>query len=956
MVSNPLLELQRHGQSVWQDYIRRQQTLSGELKGLIDEDGLWGQTSNPTYFEKAISGSRDYDDALRTLAQEGRSVGEIYEALAVEDIQAAADLFRPVYDSLDGADGFVSLEVSPDLAHDTQATVDEARRLFAAVNRPNVMIKVPGTPAGMPAIEQLISEGINVNVTLLFSLDAYERAANAYIAGLERRAAAGGDVSRIASVASFFLSRVDTLVDRRLEAIIRDTEDEAARAEREALLSKAAIANAKLAYARFKSIFGGPRFQPLREKGARAQRPLWASTGTKNPSYSDVMYIEPLVGPDTVNTVPPATLKAFRDHGVVRPSLEEGLEEAEATMAALAGLGIDMDGVTVQLLDDGVKIFADSFHQLMDCISAQRTAVLSGARKRQAATLGEHQPRVSDRLERLEREGFAAKLHARDASLWSADAKTQQAIKNRLGWLTVVERMTDVCDDLTSFASEIKGAGYRHVVLLGMGGSSLAPDVLHSALGVRGGYPDLLVLDTTDPTSIRAAERALDPAKTLFLVASKSGTTVEVLSLFAHFMEWVKGAKGASAGETVPAGRQGFVAITDEGTPLQELARRQRFRRVFTNPADIGGRYSALSYFGLVPAALIGVDVAKLLDRGLIMAEASASCVAPPEAPGLWLGAVLGELALAGRDKLTLAVSPEAASFGSWVEQLIAESTGKEGKGILPVDGETLGDPSAYGDDRLFVHLRLDGDDSLDDAVGKLAAAGHPVVTLHLGDTYDLGGEFFRWELATATAGAILGINPFDEPNVAESKENTQRLLDAYRSRGAPPEAGRPALEEDGLALFAEKTDGGLMEALASFLRQVRPGDYIALAAYLTRTPATETALQSMRLVMRDATRAATTLGYGPRYLHSTGQLHKGGGDNGLFILLTGDDSEDLEVPGQAYTFGVLKRAQALGDLEALRRRGRRVIRLHLSDDVEAGLDKLARALRSAVASAAAGS
>jgi transaldolase/glucose-6-phosphate isomerase len=942
VATNPLLELEKQGQSVWQDYIRRNQTLSGELKRLIDTDGLRGQTSNPTYFEKAISGSHDYDDALRALAEEGRSVAEIYEALAVEDIQAAADLFRPVYDSLDGADGFVSLEVSPDLADDTQATVEEARRLFAAVNRPNVMIKVPGTPEGVPAIEQLISEGINVNVTLLFSLDAYEQAANAYIAGLERLAAAGGGPSRVASVASFFLSRVDTLVDRKLDALIRDTEDDTVRAEKAALLGKAALANAKLAYARFKSIFGTSRFQALREKGARVQRPLWASTGTKNPSYSDVMYVEPLIGPDTVNTMPPATLDAFRDHGVVRATIEEGLEEAEATLAALARFGIDMDEVTERLLDDGVAIFAKSFHDLMDCISAQRSAVVSGAGERHAALLGEQQPRVSNRLDELEREGFAGKLRARDASLWSADAKTQEKIKSRLGWLTVVEKMTDVCDDLASFAEEVRAAGYRNVVLLGMGGSSLAPTVLRASLGVRDGYPDLVVLDTTDPASIRAVKSALDPAKTLFVVASKSGTTVEVLSLFAHFMERVKAVKG-SVGEN-------FVAITDEGAPLQELARRHRFRRVFTNPSDIGGRYSALSYFGLVPAALIGADVAKLLDRGLTMAEASASCVASHEAPGLWLGATIGELALAGRDKLTLAASPQVASFGSWVEQLIAESTGKQGKGILPVDGETLGDPSAYGDDRLFVHLRLDGDDSLDDAVGRLAVAGHPVVTLRLRDVYDLGGEFFRWELATATAGAIIGINPFDEPNVAESKENTQHLLEAYRSQGSLPE-GRPALQEDGVALFMEGADGDLTEALASFLRQVRPGDYIALAAYLTPTPATESTLQSMRLTMRDGTRAVTTLGYGPRYLHSTGQLHKGGGDNGLFILLTADDSEDLDIPGQPYTFGVLKRAQALGDLGALQRRGRRVVRLHLSGDVEAGLDKVARALRSAVAS-----
>ncbi|MFB3093594.1 MAG: transaldolase [Dehalococcoidia bacterium] len=379
MAKNPLLEIREHGQSVWQDYIRRKQTLSGELEKLIAEDGLRGQTSNPTYFEKAIAGSNDYDDALNALVQQGKDVDSIYEALAVEDIQAATDLFRPVYDSLQGADGFVSLEVSPELAHDTQATIEQARHLFAAVDRPNVMIKVPGTPASIPAIEQLISEGININVTLLFSLEAYERAANAYIAGLERYADGNGDLSRLASVASFFLSRVDTMVDRKLETLIRETEGSAAKAEMESLLGKTAVAQAKLAYARFKSLFGNPRFQALEEKGARVQRPLWASTGAKNPNYSDVMYIEPLIGPDTVNTVPPATMDAFRDHGLVAATLEKGLEEAQATLAALAEFGIDMDEVTDQLLDDGVSLFANSFRELMACISAQRTAILAPA-------------------------------------------------------------------------------------------------------------------------------------------------------------------------------------------------------------------------------------------------------------------------------------------------------------------------------------------------------------------------------------------------------------------------------------------------------------------------------------------------------------------------------------------------------------------------------------------------
>ncbi|MEX0800265.1 MAG: transaldolase [Dehalococcoidia bacterium] len=383
MPANPLKELRRYGQSVWQDYIQRSQTLSGRLKRLIEEDGISGQTSNPTYFDKAISDSDEYDDAIRALVEQGKDTAEVFEALAVEDIQMATDAFRPVYNSDPGADGFVSLEVSPNLAHDTEATIAEARRLFAAVDRPNVMIKVPGTPEGMPAIEQLTSEGININVTLLFSLAAYEQAARAYIAGLERYAEAnGGDLSRIGSVASFFLSRVDVLVDGKLQTLIDETEDAAARKEMQALLGRAAVAQARLAYARFKSVFGEPRFQSLREKGARVQRPLWASTGTKNPAYSDVMYIEPLIGPDTVNTIPPATLDAFRDHGKVAPTLEQGVEEAERSLAALGEFGIDMDAVTDHLLDDGVRIFAKSFNDLIEGIEARRQAILTAGEGR----------------------------------------------------------------------------------------------------------------------------------------------------------------------------------------------------------------------------------------------------------------------------------------------------------------------------------------------------------------------------------------------------------------------------------------------------------------------------------------------------------------------------------------------------------------------------------------------
>ncbi|HEU4758509.1 MAG TPA: transaldolase, partial [Dehalococcoidia bacterium] len=423
-----------------------------------------------------------------------------------------------------------------------------------------------------------------------------------------------------------------------------------------------------------------------------------------------------------------------------------------------------------------------------------------------------------------------------------------------------------------------------------------------------------------------------------------------------YFYEKLKAQQGARAGEQ-------FIAITDLGTPLEALARAQGFRHRLLNPPDVGGRFSALSYFGLAPAAATGIDVARLLDRAEAAVQGCASCVPPADNPGVRLGAALGELALAGRDKVTFLTAPSLAAFGAWAEQLLAESLGKEGKGLVPVDGEPPGLPSAYGDDRLFVRLRLEGeDDGLDATAEALAAAGPPLLTLTLRDPYDLGQEFFRWEMATATAGALLAINPFDEPNVQESKENTARLLAEFERTGRLPETA-PVPKEGGVRVYVDEaaaaglrrgaTGGSLASALEWQLGRARAGDYLALLAYLPRRREVEEALTRMRTDIRDATRLATTVGFGPRYLHSTGQLHKGGPDRGVFVLLTADDPEELPIPGETYGFRTLKRAQALGDLEALRRRGRRVVRLHLGADVLAGLKTLGEALRTALSAGA---
>jgi transaldolase/glucose-6-phosphate isomerase len=940
MKGNPLLKLRTFGQSIWLDFLRRNLYVSGELQRMTEEDGLRGMTSNPSIFEKAIAGSHDYDDAIRALALEGRSVEEIYETLVVEDVQRATDIFRPIYDESEGRDGFVSLEVSPHLAHDTEGTIAEARRLWTAVNRPNLMIKVPATLEGLPAIQQLIGEGINVNVTLLFGLPRYRKVAEAYIAGLESRAAQGEPIGHMASVASFFLSRIDVLVDPMLEDLMKQGGSKAQIATD--LHGQIAIASAKVAYQIYQEVCGDGRFQKLAAQGARSQRLLWASTSTKNPSYSDVKYVEALIGPETVNTLPLETLNAYRDHGDPTPRLEEGVAEARDVLQRLGELDIDLDAVTQQLEDEGVVKFVKPFDQLMDTLKKARESALGEPLDRQVLDLGEDESRVRERLASLDQEQFGTRLWRKDPSLWKSAPQDQKVIVNALGWLHVAEKMGENVQELGDFLAEVRDAGFRHVVHMGMGGSSLAPLVFQRTFKPTTDALPLTVLDTTDPATILKIERSVPLAETLFIVASKSGTTAEPLAFGDYFYAKVQALKGDRAGEN-------FISITDPSTPLEKLSQERGFRRVFLNFADIGGRYSALSYFGLVPAALMGVDVAELLLRALRMEHACASCVPVAENPGVLLGAAMGELARHGRDKVTFLVPDSVSTLGMWLEQLLAESTGKEATGLLPVAGEPLGEPAVYGDDRFFAYFRLrDGDDEAQErGVTALREAGQPVVTIQIDDRLDLGQEFIRWEIATATAGAILGINAFNQPNVQESKDNTNRLLDLVREKGQLPQE-EPALVEGPLSLYVEDAAPTVAATLARFLGQKRPGDYVALMAYLTEEPETEQALQAIRLRLRDGLCLATTLGYGPRFLHSTGQLHKGGPNTGLFLQLTADDTEDANVPGKPYTFGVLKRAQALGDLEALRKHGRRVVRIHLGHDISQGLAALQKALKTA--------
>jgi transaldolase/glucose-6-phosphate isomerase len=946
--TNPLRSLAGFGQSVWLDYIRRSLITSGELKRLVVEDGLRGVTSNPAIFEKAIVGSTDYEAVIDSKESASLNAKALYEKIAVTDVQDAADILRSVYEESKQHDGYVSLEVSPLLARDTAGTIEEARRLWKAVNRPNLMVKVPATREGIPAIRQLISEGINVNVTLLFSRDVYEEVAKAYIQGLTARAASGADISRIASVASFFVSRIDSKIDAQITSQLKSTSDSTQHARLSGLLGKVAIANAKLAYHSFGELYSGEAWKTLANKGAQRQRLLWASTSTKNPSYRDVIYVEELIGPFTVNTIPPATFNAFREHGRLRESLTEDVENASDTMDALERAGISMKTVTDSLLEEGLRQFVDAFAQLLKATGSRKngesTAKINSITYRLPQKLA---AAVDGVLADWEKNGKVRRLWRADASLWTGADENHW-----LGWLGITDDQEVHGVHLRLLAAEVKQAGFKHALLLGMGGSSLCPEVLRLTFGKIEGFPELHVLDSTDPAQIKAIEAKIDLKSTLFIVSSKSGGTLEPNIYKQYFFARVKEVVGEKE-----AGNR-FVAVTDPDSKMEYVAENDKFRHIFFGLPSIGGRYSALSNFGMVPAAVMGIDVPQFLNRTEEMVHACGATVPARENPGVVLGAILGALANNGRDKVTIITSPGIADLGAWLEQLLAESTGKNGKGIIPVDREGVSLQDRYGSDRLFVYLRLESapDGDHDAAVAALEKAGQPVVRIGVREPYSIGEEFFRWEVATAVAGSIIGINAFNQPDVEASKIATRKLTSEYEATGKLP-AESPFFEGEGVKLYADARNAGelkqgksLEDVLRLHLQRMGSGDYFALLGYIAMNDENDAALQGIRHKVRDTKSVATVLGFGPRFLHSTGQAYKGGPNSGVFLQITCDDPEDLPVPEQKYTFGVVKAAQARGDFAVLAERGRRALRVHLGKDVKTGLSTLRAAVSRALA------
>ncbi len=943
---NPVKALQNHGQSIWLDFLARGFIAKGELKTLVERDGVRGVTSNPSIFEKAIGSGDEYDAAISALLKNhDQSVTDLYEAVAIEDIQNAADVLKPVYDELHGDDGYVSLEVSPYLARDTEGTLAEALRLWRDVKRDNLMVKVPGTREGLPAIEKLTAQGISINITLLFSQAMYAQVLEAYISGLEKFVAGGGDPKKIASVASFFVSRIDVAVDRQLDDRIASANDKNQKARLEALKGKTAIANAKLAYRHYKTTIATDRWKKLAAKGARVQRLLWASTGTKNKAYSDVLYVEELIGRDTVNTVPPATLDAFRDHGKPRDSLEENVTDAERVLAEVAKTGISLDAITDKLVDEGVQLFAEAADKLFGAVAQKRAKILGARIDGQSLALGANLDKdVKVLADAWSASGKARALWQRDATLW-----TGQDENKWLGWLDAVEREQKCIPKYESFAEWVKQGDFTDAVVLGMGGSSLGPEVIATTFGQRGGFPRLHILDSTDPAQVKRLEQAITVDKTLFIVSSKSGGTTEPKALMDYFFERV----GEKLKDKIGSH---FVAVTDPGSVLENTAKTRNFAHVFHGEPSIGGRYSVLSPFGLVPAAAAGVDLSKFLDLSASMVRACGADVPPPDNPGVQLGLALGAAANAGRDKVTLTASNRIADFGAWAEQLIAESTGKNGKALIPLTGETLGKPDVYSKDRIFIdlHLKDDPDDTRGAALDALEKAGHPVIRIAVTGPDHIGQEFFRFEIATAVAGAVMGINPFDQPDVEAAKIKTRELTSAFEKSGSLP-SEKPVASSESIDIYTDEknadtlrkagANGGIASWMKAHLSRLKPGDYAALLVYIDRNDENIARLYTARMSIRDKKHVATCVGFGPRFLHSTGQAYKGGPNTGVFVQITADDASDLDIPGQKASFGVVKSAQARGDFGVMIERDRRALRLHIKGDVAKGLSTINSAI-----------
>lgn len=906
---NKSAELYKLGQSLWYDNIDRNLLTNDWMKSQVKNGVFYGVTSNPSIFKKAISESSAYAEDIQTMSWAGLQAKELYERLALTDIRMATEQLEPVYLKSKGIDGYVSLEVDPWLANDYEETVNEAKRLWKLVKRKNLMIKVPATPAGIFAIRDLIAEGLNINVTLIFSIDRYQQVMDAYFKGLEMRLNKGLPIKDIHSVASFFVSRLDVKVESQLNEITTGALS--------SYVGRVGILNALAAYNAFQISIQGERFKKLKAAGGNFQRPLWASTGTKNPEYSDVLYVNNLVLPDTVNTAPPKTISAYLDHGRVEVVGYKGaVKTFDDAIEAFSYAGLNFDAIWQELEKEGVEKFQSAQDDLLKVIETKRRSYV--------AELGGLAEKVRIQMSEMDDSGFREKFFTPDVHLFTQRAEEQEEVLNRMGWLDSPLTSQNLIPIGKELLREVLSEGYTHAVVLGMGGSSLAPEVFSEVFAETTKDGLLLsILDTTDPIQIKAKLESIPIEKTLFIVSSKSGSTAEMRTNFAFFWNELE-----RLGKKDVGGH--FIAITDPGSALEKIGTERKFRRVINADPSVGGRFSALIAFGLIPAILAGIDGKKLLESAQKMREKCTKEVPTKENPAFCLGAILAVGFENGVDKITLLADQKYASVGSWLEQLIAESSGKDERGFIPIDGETIYEKGTYSKDRLFYYLRDTGD--FDDLVATLKGKHYPVISSTLGDAYALTAEMYLWEMAVSVGCCLIGVNPFNQPNVQSSKSITHAMINAYKEVPAFDE-GHIILETDVLKVTgnhkSSKKDQKLKELIADFL-VLKEGDFIGINAFLPRMKAYQGMLEQLRVYFSETYHVPVTLGFGPRFLHSTGQLHKGGKNNGKFIILSQTPDVDLEIPGEDMNFSVLHLAQALGDKQALEDNDRAVMHIHL--------------------------
>jgi transaldolase / glucose-6-phosphate isomerase len=936
---NLLSTLQSSKQSLWLDNIQKDFLMAGGLKKAIEKMGIKGLTSNPTIFENALLKSKAYDSTIIKLAKLNISAEAIFENLMIEDIKKAADILSDVYKKSEYTDGYVSMEIPPQYAYDYDKTIEEAETLWERTKRENLMIKIPATEEGVRAIKHLLSHGININATLIFSNERYLEVMTAYKQALQYRLNNSLSINKLTSVASFFVSRIDVQTDKLLDKLAKKNIPMAEKIKK--VKGKIAVANSLIAYKKYKDFFSSPEFLALKDKGAKVQRLLWASTGTKSPAYKNTFYIDELALAGTINTLPDATLKAFISHGSVnKEKVELRVKEAQKTLLKLNNLGIDLETILHKLEEDGVKKFIKSYNHAVKYVLVKTQALSSAIRGNMSKYSGANISEIITSAKQLKKINFPKRLWLKDPSLWKDDTAHKAMIKNYLGWLDIPYKMKDKVEEIQQLAKEV--SSFSHAVLLGMGGSSLAPEVF-SSIFQKTRNPKLIVLDTTDPTQILTVTKEINIKKTIFIFSSKSGGTIEPNSQFKHFFNILIKNKVKNPGSH-------FIAITDKGSSLEKLGEAKKFRKIFINPSDIGGRFSALSYFGLVPAAICGADIKAIVDGAIKMANFCKTSEIKQN-PGAMLGAMIAGAWELGRDKLTVITPDKIKSFTLWIEQLIAESLGKEDKGVVPICQEKISRPEKYQADRFFVHIRLpkEQDKGIVRALASLAKAGHPVMEMRMENLNDVGAEFMRWEVATAAAGAIMRINPFDQPNVQDAKLLAGKLLDKIKKTGKikipkPNYSGKFfdafVSPEINTVTLNSKTETG-EDVCEKFFSAIKGKEYVGILPYLPYDKKIDDLLRKLRIAVKERSSSATLFGYGPRYLHSSGQLHKGGADNGVFIVLTNKPKKDIIIAGESYTFGQLEMAQAIGDFNALEAKKRRALWIDLKCPVDKSLNYL---------------